>query len=190
MLKLATGKAPGPDFIPPKVIRKAVLEIPEVFLVIFNRHLRDGTFPKNWKEARIVLLEKPIKNQGDPQTYRPICLLNTHGKLFEIVINERIKKEMEEKRTLNEHQFGFRRGKSTVDAINIVKELATAELVKGGKKSRRMCILTILDIKNAFNFANWEKIILALEAKGISSYLIKIIESYLHEREIVWERIL
>ncbi|KAL1446824.1 hypothetical protein WDU94_015654 [Cyamophila willieti] len=92
---------------------------------------------------------------------------------------------MEEKQALSEHQFGFRKGKSTVDAVRIVKELTSKELSKrGDSKSRKMCILTTLDIKNAFNSANWEKVIKALETKGISNYLIKMMEAYLNEREI------
>jgi Reverse transcriptase (RNA-dependent DNA polymerase). len=149
---LSTNKAPGPDFIPPKVVREVVMEIPDTVSRIMNKNLKEGTFPSSWKEARVVLLENAKNNVGDATSYRPICLLNTLGRLFEIVLNERLKKELEEKDLLSERQFGFRKGRCTVDAIRMVTDVARNELNKQGDcTTRRMCTLTTLDIRNAFN---------------------------------------
>ncbi|KAI5718795.1 hypothetical protein M8J76_000447 [Diaphorina citri] len=187
-LKLAPNKAPGPDCIPPNIIREVVLEIPDVICGVFNKLLCSGTFPKKWKESRVALIEKPKKNRGDPPAYRPICLINTIGKLFETILNERTKKEIEDKHLLSDLQYGFRAGRSTVHAIKVVKEIACRELKKRGDcRNRRFCLLITLDISNAFNSANWAIISTALTKKGISNYLVRMVESYLSEREIVGE---
>lgn len=47
-------------------------------------------FPKKWKEANLVLLEKERKVGQAVPTYRPICLLNVLGKVYERLLNERL----------------------------------------------------------------------------------------------------
>lgn len=58
-------------------------------------------------------------------------------------------------------QFGFRRGKSTVDAISEVQRaVRNASTVTPCK--RELCALVTLDVANAFNSASWEAIDRAL----------------------------
>ena len=44
-----------------------------------NRCLEKGQIPKEWKVARLVLIEKKRKEE-EKAKYRPICLLNGMGK--------------------------------------------------------------------------------------------------------------
>lgn len=44
--------------------------------------------------------------------------------------------------------------------------------------------MVTLDVKNAFNSARWSKILGALEAKGVPSYLVGVIRSYLRDRRL------
>ncbi|XP_065072524.1 uncharacterized protein LOC135696917 [Ochlerotatus camptorhynchus] len=86
-----------------------------------------GIFPDAWKQQRLVLLPKPGKPPGDPSTYRPICLLDTTGKLLESVILNRLSAYTEGVDCLSSSQYGFRKGRSTVEAICDV--IQTAEVV-------------------------------------------------------------
>lgn len=52
---------------------------------------------------------------------------------------------------LSERQYGFRKGRSTIDVVKMVRD-ATLE---GG----RWVTLIILDVKNAFNTADWRHIL-------------------------------
>ena len=45
-----------------------------------------GRFFVDWKKQRLVLLGKGNKPLGDASSYRPICLLDTMGKLMEEMI--------------------------------------------------------------------------------------------------------
>lgn len=153
---------------------------------IMSNALVSGNFPKIWKQARVKLIEKPSKLPDNSPAFRPICLLNSYGKLLEKLIDERLNREIEEKGLLSDSQYGFRRGKSTVDAVQAVLRIARNELSQKGKR-RNLCLLITLDIKNAFNSANWAEIIKELKVKNVSSYLIRIIQSYLHDREITEE---
>lgn len=62
----------GPGGIPAKLINVTV----EKFSAL-------GCFPESWKTARLVLIEKPRKPGDMERRYRPLCLLNTAGKLKE-----------------------------------------------------------------------------------------------------------
>jgi len=82
-LKIPLGKVPGPDEVPDMVIKEIASHEPEILRGLSNDCLEHGVFPENWKTARLVLLRKGNKPLDSPSSYRPICLLNTVGKLFE-----------------------------------------------------------------------------------------------------------
>lgn len=50
------------------------------------------------------------------------------------------------------------------------------------------CMAALLDVKNAFNSANWEKIVEGMVKKGVSVYLRNLIREYLSERKIFLDR--
>jgi hypothetical protein len=118
--RLRGGKAPGPDGVPPEVIKLAVATTPEEILRTINDVFKDGHFPESWKVGRLVLIpKKETDGVGRPKV-RPICLLDVMGKLYEHLIKARLLIEVEEKGGLSDRQFGFREGMSTIDAIEDV----------------------------------------------------------------------
>lgn len=58
------------------------------------------------------------------------------------------------------------------------------EAMQGSRKTRRLCALIALDLRNAFNSATWRRIVEALRNRGIAPYLISIAMSYLSDRTI------
>lgn len=178
--KLKCGKAAGPDNLLPEIVRLFANTVPDECLNMMNQYLNCGIFPKAWKNARLVLLKKPAKNTSTTVSYRPLCLLNILGKLYEHLLVQRLKSECDD---LSESQFGFREGKSTIDAANAVISIAKNERKKAFN-NRGQCLLITLDIKNAFNTVPWAGVIEALRHKNTPPYLIRVIKSYLHERSI------
>ncbi|GBP15361.1 Probable RNA-directed DNA polymerase from transposon X-element [Eumeta japonica] len=89
-----------------------------------------------------------------PSSYRPLCMLDTASKIFERIILQRTEAAVEP--LLTDNQYGFRKGRSTLDAINLVVNTAREAIAgtrwKGGTK--KYCLVATLDIKNAFNSAN------------------------------------
>ncbi|KAI8118185.1 Retrovirus-related Pol polyprotein from type-1 retrotransposable element R1 [Lucilia cuprina] len=117
-------KAPGPDNIPNSALKLAVMKSPSVFINTFDQCLQEGIFPDQWKKQTLVLIPKPNKPAGEPASYRPICLLDTVGKILEKLIYNRLLPIVEMSGGLSNRQFGFRKAKSTIDAIYMVKEIA------------------------------------------------------------------
>ncbi len=107
--KIKTGKAAGPDELTPETVRTAASAMPTLILKMLNRLLETQNFPEKWKRSRVVLIPKGMKGPQSEMTYRPFCLLDTIGKLYEMLVRERLAKELEEKKYLAERQYGFRK---------------------------------------------------------------------------------
>lgn len=82
-IKIKRNRAPGPDGERPDIIRVVAMSEERPCLNVFNKHIKEGHFPKVWKRARVIMVEKPKKEANEQVSYRPICLINCMGKLFE-----------------------------------------------------------------------------------------------------------
>lgn len=97
--------------------------------------------------ARLVLLRKGDKPTELPSSYRPLCLLSCMGKLLEKLLDNRLKKFLDDSGGLDQKQYGFHKSHFTTNAMHKLRE--TVEL---NGPSKKIGILT-LDIQNAFNSA-------------------------------------
>ncbi|GBP94342.1 hypothetical protein EVAR_65488_1 [Eumeta japonica] len=90
---------------------------------------------------------------------------------------------------LADNQYGFRKGRSTLDAISLVvntaKEAIAGTRWKGGAK--KYCLVAALDIRNAFNSANWDCIMQALDEKNVPAYLRRLVVSYFTDRVLKYD---
>ena len=66
------------------------------------------------------------------------------GKLLEEMILQRLQGHMVRENGLSENQFGFRKGRSTVDAIQAVVDIAT-KARRGTSKRKGFCALISID---------------------------------------------
>lgn len=183
---LKVKKAPGPDGIPNVVLKTAIQAFPDMFRIVLQKCFDEGYFPDRWKIQKLVLLPKPGKQPGDPASYRPICLLDTLGKLLERIILNRLTHCTESENGLSRKQFGFRKGISTVDAIRTVVHSAEKAATQK-RRGKRFCAVVTIDVKNAFNSASWEAIAVALHRMRVPSYLCRILKSYFQNRVLVYE---
>lgn len=182
--RVKTRKAPGLDGIPNVALKSAVIARPDVFVDMYNACLSESVFPDRWKLQRLVLIPKGKKPPNEPSSYRPLCMLDTAGKLLERIICDRTQEALITDGDLAENQYGFRKSRSTVDAVNLV--IDTARQAISGKRwkrgTKKYCLVATLDIKNAFNSARWECIGNALNKRNIPVYLKKLIANYLSNR--------
>lgn len=170
--RLREGKSAGPDRVLPEATKLFTQLAPKQVAEIMNTQLKKGEFPKIWKTASLVLIPKPKST-----AFRPICLLDTPGKLYEHIILGRLNEEIERTGGLSEHQHGFRKNKTTYGAIEEVMERA-----KTANIEKKWCALILLDVQNAFNTTSWQKIIDEMRSREMSNQLVRIIASYLSDR--------
>lgn len=184
--RLKNKKAPGPDGIPAEILKVVITANPEYLLAVYNALLREAIFPERWKIAKLVLLKKGDKPQKSPSSYRPICLLDAEGKLYEQLILERLNQELKRTGGLSSNQYGFRKGRQTTDAVSEVIRVARMA-GKYASRNKKLCAIVTLDVRNAFNSASWQEILLELRRRGIEEGLISLIGSYLSQRRIIIE---
>lgn len=182
--KMKTKKSPGPDGVPPEMVRLTAERQSIKTLEAMNYALVNEIFPETWKKGRLVLLKKPGKEDGHPSSYRPLCLLDCFGKLLEQLLAIRLKVELDNTGGLSANQFGFREGKSTIDAVEKVMELVDTAAA-GTQHTRKIPAVILLDVANAFNSASWALILLELRKRGVAAYLRRMIQCYLNQRSIL-----
>jgi len=130
----------------------------------------------------LVLLHKEGKDATTPSAYRPICLLDEAGKLFERVVTNRLVQHLKQVGPdISDAQYGFREGLSTVDAIQCVRNLAEERMAQGG-----VVLAVSLDIMNAFNSLPWDRMKESLRWHGVPKYLANVIHDYLRDRWVVY----
>jgi len=186
--KLPSGKAPGPDLVLNKRIKMAAIRHPEFFLSAYNACIQSEHFPARWKRATLVLLHKgQSKPPNDPSSYRPISLLDGAGKLLERLLLGRLEKHIDLVKGLSDSQFGFRKSRSTTDAISRVLQMARAAGA-GAVQYRDLCAVVTLDVRNAFNSAPWKLIDASLQRCNTPEYLINVIRSYMSDRSVIIDR--
>ena len=86
---------------------------------LFNVILKTVKMPQEWRHSIIIPL---YKNKGDVQNcnnYRGIKLLSHTMKLWERVIEGRLRSDIK----ISENQFGFMPGRSTMEAIHLIRRL-------------------------------------------------------------------
>ena len=141
-----------------------------------------GCLTRIWRTARLVLLKKEGRPLDSPSAYRSVCLLDEVGKLFERIIATRLETHMSERVPgWHDSQYGFRRGRSTVDVVRRVRSMAEDLVSRGG-----VALAVPLDIANAFNAIPWDRIVEALEHLEVPPYLDRAIRAYLSDGWIAY----
>jgi hypothetical protein len=88
-------------------------------LSLINSVRFNGHIPSAWKSQDIIPILKPRKPSHDSSSYRPIALSSVIAKVAEHLVKNRLEWYVENKGCLGSSQFGFRRGKSTMDSLGI-----------------------------------------------------------------------
>lgn len=118
---LTRNAAPGESGVHARIwgIASATGILADRMRALYTECLKQGQFPRTWRGAKLVLLRKTGKPADEASGYRPICLIEEEAKLFERIILGRVTAHLEKSvaNDLHARQFGFRRGRSTVDAI-------------------------------------------------------------------------
>lgn len=168
--------APGRDGISNRFLKinKNNLLVPLTY--ICNLSLTEGTFPSEWKSATVIPIFK-AGNRGEPSNYRPISLLSCFSKILEKLVNKRLVDYLEEKKLISDRQYGFRRGRSTQDAVSLLTGLISDHL-----DNKRVCIGVFLDLAKAFDTVSIPILIRKLESVGVRGVTLDWFQSYLTNR--------
>ena len=122
------------------------IEAINIFTILLNQTLSMGYFPNKFKHALIKLIPKPKKPTTNPLNFRPISLLEVPGKIFEKIINIRLRHHLETNNILPDSQHGFRASRSTDTALAI-----TYEKIAQALGEKQLCYVVLRDVAKAFD---------------------------------------
>ena len=151
--KLKPTKSAGPDGLHPRVLVETADTICYPLEIIFTKSFNEKHLPECWKMGHIT----PIHKKGSKKTpgnYRPVSLTAVIGKVMESLVRDRLVHHMTERNLFCDAQHGFVTG--------------------------RLCMT---QLKKAFDNVPHKRLLLKLEAYGISGTLKDWISDFLFGRK-------
>lgn len=163
--------------IPVKLFKKIAPMLSESIVQLINNSFSAGVFPDCLKLARIT----PVYKSDDRlamHNYRPISVLPLLSKIFERCVSTRLINFLNKHRLISTCQFGFRQGRCTTDAIEILTEFIYSSL-----NAKRHTISLFIDFSKAFDTVNHKILLNKLSSHGVRGLPNAWFASYLSNRQ-------
>ena len=146
-IKQLKDRAPGPS----KLRKIHFSHLPDNIITnithLINCSYATGLFPKQLKEAIIIMAPKAGKESKNPLNYRPISLLNLLAKIYSKLMNIKFLEHFEENNILRESQYGFRKKRGTASLLTQLYE----RVARAKSDKRTLVTLVLRDVKKAFD---------------------------------------
>ena len=117
--ELKPGKAVGLDGVSPDIVKSMTEHTKRYVLAFVNKCIQERRMPEDLKKGRVKLLFKS-EDRRIPKNYRPICVNSILAKLITRLITVRLTEIVEREGMLQDSQFGFRKKRSTLDAVVVL----------------------------------------------------------------------
>jgi hypothetical protein len=177
IIRCLKNKKGGIDGIDAQVLKTLQEYTSQPLANIFNKCIENGIWPDALKAAEVIPIHKG-KEKHLPSNYRPISLISNIAKIFEKLLHKRLLNFLEKNNIISVKQFGFRKNKSTKDALNYVTNLIYNQLDKS-----KPIAATFLDLAKAFDTVDHTILLNKLYNYGIRGNANKLFESYLSNRK-------
>ena len=154
--------ATGVDNIPTCYLKDTAYVIAEPLMFIINLYVKTGMFPNDLTMVRII----PAYKSGAKDSfanYRPISILPALSKIFERGVHKLLMDHLENNHLLSDRQFGFRRNRSTEQAIAFFTDQIRTKMDK-----RQLNGAVSIEMSKAFDTISHASIISKLPSYGIS----------------------
>ena len=150
-------------------------QLSSVFLTkIYNDSKDDLVFPGTLKNADVVPIHKK-EERTKKENYRPVSLLPIISKLFERDMYNQILAYVD--KYLSPYLFGFRKGHSTEQCLNVM-----IERWKKALDNKKYVGAVLTDLSKAFDCINHQLLLAKLEAYGFGKEALTYIYDYLSKR--------
>lgn len=172
---LKINKSAGVDNIPPKLLKLVATELSPSLTAIINMGLKTSTFPEDLKKAQVT----PIYKKNDAlakSNYRPVSILPSLSKIYEGIIADQLNSYFNP--IFSPHLGAFRKGYSCQSAL-----LTMIEEWRDALDKHNTVGAVLMDLSKAFDCLPHEHLLHKLEAYGLSPTAVKLMASYLSNRQ-------
>ena len=168
--------APGPDEIPPIVLKQCKEQLATPIHLIWSRSLASGSVPKCYKRSLVTPLYKK-GSRALPSNYRPVSLTSHVIKLYERVVRKQLVTHLTSNNLMCRKQHGFQAGKSCLTQL-----LDHIDEIISNFQSGLDTDCIYLDFSKAFDKVDHALLLKKLEKYGVHPQLIRWIKSFLTDR--------
>ena len=165
--KLNRKKSVGPDEIPNEIFIEGNKSVRNTLLKTYNRIHSTEEIPPCWLKGEIIRLYKGKGKKGKCSNERGITLASNVGKVYERIINERVKQHV----VITNAQAGGIEGNSTVDHLIVLKQT-----VKEITSKKLTAYVVFLDVRKAYDKAWLDAILYVLMKNGVEGKNLSIIK--------------
>jgi len=141
---MRNNKSPGYDGLPAEIFKKGGDAMITWMQGIFNTAWKEGRIPDDWGKAVICPVFKNKGDRAECGNYRGISLLPHITKIYERILERRLRSQVED--GLGEWHYGFRPNRNTADLIFSMKMI----FEKTWEYNDRT-YLAFLDLEKAFD---------------------------------------
>lgn len=142
--KMKNGKSPGEDNLAIELLKEGGNQLIEQVLEVINGCWREGEVPAEWGKSIIVPIYKKKGDSGQCNNYRGISLMDHIAKLYERMIECRLREIVEQ--SLGEEQHGYRKGRGTTDLI-----FSLRQVVEKAYEYNVDLFIVFIDLQKAFD---------------------------------------
>ncbi|KAK3911933.1 putative RNA-directed DNA polymerase from transposon BS [Frankliniella fusca] len=133
--KLKNKKCSGHDDVTDYIVKKCYMPLVKPLQHLIQSSFNDGIFPEVLKISKILPLFKK-GNKEELGNYRPVANISVFAKIYEGVMDTKVRNFLYKHNILSEAQFGFIKDKSTSEAVinfihDIYKAFETRTFVTG-----------------------------------------------------------
>lgn len=148
IMEFARSKSPGSEDLPIEFYSHFSEILTPKLLAFYNAMFEHLTVPLSMREATIVLIPKPAKDPGYPESYRPISLLQVDVKILAKVLSKRLNQVILS--LIHTDQAGFMPGRNT--SFNLRKLFINLQATHENVGTR---VIVTLDTAKAFDSVEW-----------------------------------
>jgi len=140
---------------------------------MINNSIHKGIFCNEIKSATI----RPIFKAGSTQeygNYRPVSILSTISKTLELYIYVHLSSYLKKYKLIDENQYAYQKGKSTVDLLQDFSDIINGSLDKG-----MHVVVMFVDLSKAFDSISHRKLLSCLQNIGVRGVAFELFKNYL-----------
>ena len=173
---LDSSKSCGLNSVPIYILKVLVPYISNTLATLINQSFSKGIFPSSLKTAKVIALFK----KGDPEmtsNYRPISLLSSFSKLYEMLMYKRLYSFITHNELIHPLQFGVQKNNSIDHTL-----IRMTEAIRNTLDNKKYGCCIFIDLQKAFDTVNHGILINKLEHYGVRGNALAWFKSYLSER--------
>ena len=167
LAKMKNGKAMGPDGIPVEVWKVLGEEGIDLLWDLFEKIYEQEEIPDEWRNSVVVPIYKEKGDVQDCNNYRRIKLMSHTMKIWERVIDQRLRMEVE----ITPEQFGFMPNRRTTDAV-----FALRQVMERCREGQKTLYILFIDLEKAYDRVPRQEVWRSLRQKMVPEKYVRLVQ--------------